>query len=248
MKKILYSLGCKCDPHFTCQTFFREHTAPSLFAGTIQLQKESDEFIPLKLFNGELEKYFFGLENWNEIERLSSKDFNSITDGIYRYVETKTRFQYFNNRQNRTFNLNPEIDKYVFDSVPNHKCYINEKLHIMNTHASDKTPGTNPQYEDYQRKKYDFFQNNKYKMIFLIYLHKNTREDQLINFERYLYENGYDIDNFIIFNRVEKFNGINIKQVSMPDIDYDHSNQCYTQQQHIMRLEINSKLTVSSGR
>ena len=44
-QKILYGMGCTCDPHLTMKKSFPGRVAPSLFAGMFLFQRERPSLI-----------------------------------------------------------------------------------------------------------------------------------------------------------------------------------------------------------
>lgn len=190
--KVLYSLGCTCDPHISWQTSLKEHVAPSIFAGLIQLQEESETFIPSFLFDGTLEKFFFDKEKWQRLDRYTNNTFRNADDSL---------FQYNFNLQTRKI-----LDSKKQDSskakILNSEIYYNDELHLLNIHAKDKTPGVNPIFAEYQEKKYEFFLEHKRELKFGIYLHKSTTEQQLADFQDLVLDkHGLNPTNFVLFIR-----------------------------------------------
>ena len=92
----------------------------------------------------------------------------------------------------------------------------NEELHILNCHYMDKTPGTNPVYEDYQRKKYDFWKEHRYEFEYLDLLGIDTTIQQIQEFQKFVSDQGYDVKKFHIFNR---FKGLDLSSLEFNVID-----------------------------
>jgi len=225
--KVLYSLGCTCDPHVSWQTSLKEHVAPSIFAGLIQLQEESETFIPKFLFDGTLEKFFFIKEKWQRLDRYDNNVFRNSDDSLFQYsFNLQHRKILDKNKQNssKAKALNPEI-------------YYNDELHLLNIHAKDKTPGVNPMFVDYQRKKYEFFLEHKRELKFGIYLHRSVTEQQLADFQDLvLNEQNLDPKNFVLFirNGKETFQNIKFQKVFLKYGDNEQSNPFYSSQRKSM--------------
>ena len=241
--KILYSLGCTCDPHMTWQQFSRELVAPSLFAGLIQLQDETEDFIPRFLFDGTLEKYFFNVDEWKKIEMVDCLGFSK--ESLFRDPSDSTMFQYHYNLQDRAFldcsKINVSSLQVVKDSI-----YYNHKLHLLNIHADEKTLGVNPMQVDYQKKKYEYFLNNRFNLKFGIYLHRNATETQLEDFQNLIENQGFDCKNFIVFvrNSQKSFERIKFNKVWLKCNDDEQTNLYYTSQKIQMIAAIKEKFNL----
>ena len=222
--KLLYSLGCTCDPHVSWQTTLKEYVAPSIFAGLIQLQEETETFIPSFLFDDRLEKSFFRIENWHRIDRFPNNVFKDVDGSLFRY-----RF----NLQNRIF-LDPGCTLNE-SSISNSEIYYNPNLHLLNIHAKDKTPGVNPTFVDYQKKKYEYFLEHKLELKYGIYLHRSVSEQQLEDFQKLILSQNLDCNNFVVFIRSKQsFQNIRFNKVFLKYSDNEQSNSFYSSQREAM--------------
>lgn len=214
-RKILYSLGSKCTPHCVLQKELPKFTAPSLFAGCVTNQNESDVFIPQLLFDGSFEKHYFGMKNWTVMKKLN--DVERQKHGIL-LGQQDGNFSLFYNHSGRILrNVNP-VEFGVEDLTYGRDMIYNENLHILNVHHQDKTPGTNPAYEEYQRGKYDFWVKHRFELEYFVVLGVDTTIQHLENFKEFLTGNGYDIGKIHIFNRFKSLDlssiGFNIIDIS----------------------------------
>lgn len=226
MDKILYSLGCTCDPYISWQVGMKAFAAPSLFAGLIQLQDETDKFIPQSLFDGTLEENFFSKEKWIRLDHLSISSKNSI----FRNPITEEIFSYQFNRQRRTFLNSSSIDLKKA-KVVDREVYYNHNLNLLNIHAKDKKPGVDPTFIDYQKAKYEFFLKNKHGFKFGIYLHRSVSEQQLEGFQDLVESQGLDCKNFVVFIRSDKqFNAVRFNKVWLKYGNDEQSNPFYSSQ------------------
>lgn len=227
IEKNLYSLGCTCDPHISWQVSLKNHVAPSIFAGLIQFQEESKTFIPKFLFDGTLEKYFFIKENWQRISKYSNNIFKNLDNSLFRYcVNLQTRK--FLEKDKQDLNKLKLLDSEI---------YYNDELHLLNIHAKDKTPGVNPMFVDYQRKKYEFFLEHKHELKFGIYLHRSVVEQQLEDFQDLvLNKQNLDPKKFVLFIRNDKetFQNIKFQKVFLKYGDNEQSNPFYSSQRKDM--------------
>lgn len=198
--KVLYSLGVACWPHSISREKYPNITSPSLFAGHAYLQDECNFFIPKILFDGTIKHIWFGLDNWDILQKDKNRS-------IYMNVRLNQFFQYDHNLKHRHFiecnDFKPDGKEY----------YINKFLPIINFHPNEKCPGINPKYKEYQYEKYNFFINHRYEQYFLIETNKYMTKAILADFLNYVSNDGYNTDNFLVFDKNYDYSHINIQTV-----------------------------------
>ena len=114
------------------------------------------------------------MDNWKPVWPVKFARNSAKTDGVYWEEDSGKYFQYFNNRQYRTYDVPESVIDMAKSLDRSRPCYVNGELGMFNTHAADKTPGINPAYKDYYLKKYEFFLENKSDFKYLFYMHRDA--------------------------------------------------------------------------
>lgn len=89
------------------------------------------------------------MDNWKPVWPVKFARNSAKTDGVYWEEDSGKYFQYFNNRQYRTYDVPESVIDMAKSLDRSRPCYVNGELGMFNTHAADKTPGINPAYKDY---------------------------------------------------------------------------------------------------
>ena len=222
--KNLYGLGNACHPHNLLRKHLKQCTVDSVFAGCVHNQILSKEFVPLYLFDYKKYNDYYDAKNWITIKRVIPDEYNFpiYADKSAQSFPCKLYFEW-----NEKLRIFERIDYYKLLDFnisslswnASNTSFYNVKYNTMYPHG-DKRTSLQTYCADLERRFEEFKKISKY-CFFIYTLDSYVQYSHLSQFETFLKNNKYDLNNFIYLDgRSRNISGLSIKTISLKVEDY----------------------------